>query len=65
MILTFNILGVRGGRETNEGSTGIGSSGDGEVKDLRGSGRMIEGKLEVIRYPEQSTQSKGTGKCGG
>lgn len=65
MILIFNILGVSGGRETSEGRTGGRSNGIGEVKDLRGRGRLIDGgKLEVMRrYSEQSTQQYGYGKA--
>lgn len=48
MILTFNSLGVSGGRETIEEMAGGGggargrNNGIGEVKDLRG--RLIDGE---------------------
>ena len=51
MMLTFNSLGVSGGRETIEERAGGGrNSGIGEAEDLRGRGRLIDGvKLEVMR----------------
>lgn len=57
MILTFNHLGVSGGRETTEERAG-GRNGIGEVKDLRGRGRLMDrGKLAVMRrYSEYAVR---------